>query len=118
MRAVLQCGGHPWSHSTNNGLRRLAPRAPASTCNPVVRLVSACFCASASILLMSRGPLFASGVLQSRRELWPLGKDGCPGVGVSGSRRKERDSRSRLGVFADGRSFAPPIPLIPFWLEP
>lgn len=52
------------------------------------------------------------------REVGSDGEHASPGVEISGAGRKERDSRSRLGVFALGRSFAPPFPLIPFWLEP
>ena len=46
------------------------------------------------------------------------GEQSSPGIEVVGGGRKEWDSRSRLGVFALGRSCVPPIPLIPFWLEP
>src|SRR5262249_8403309 len=52
------------------------------------------------------------------REIGPDGEEASPGIAVAGRRGKQWDSRSKLGVFALGRSCVPPLPLLPFWLDP
>jgi len=51
---------------------------------------------------------------ESRGELGILGEHTSPSIDIGRSGRKERERRSSDGVFALGRSNAPPFPLQPF----
>ena len=97
LRAVLertldQFGGHPISHSTNSGLsRRPLPDWKFSAC--AGSSSSARSICPTCLRYLNVGSL---GVCQSRCEFGALGKDGGPGVGVSGSRWKVSACPSRF----------------------
>jgi len=113
LRTVLQCSGHPISHSTKSGLSRIFLWSPLAwvareRCRLPRFLFSAFFLALRSCHSLNVSPvsLNACGVCQSRCEFGALGEDGGPSVGVSGSRWK-RCARMSSGS-------PNPFPFLPF----
>ena len=93
LRTVLQCSGHPISHSTNSGFKRRCEFGALGVSITVAtwsfRFAHPCVVPCRASLFTCPAALSCScGVIQSRCEFGALGEDGGPGPSISRARRK------------------------------